>query len=86
MLGLLCPYYIFQSYFGIPAERKETSGNKTLGGEQNDECRIFPHGLGIVPEKQCLMIILNSTMFRAGRKQLWKRSIGRVIQVRKTEF
>ncbi|XP_027744232.1 dynein heavy chain 5, axonemal isoform X6 [Empidonax traillii] len=26
------------------------------------------------------MLILNSTMFRAGRKQLWKRSIGRVIK------
>ncbi|XP_027519572.1 dynein heavy chain 5, axonemal isoform X6 [Corapipo altera] len=26
------------------------------------------------------MLILNSTMFRAGRKQLWRRSIGRVIK------
>ncbi|XP_032555884.1 dynein heavy chain 5, axonemal isoform X6 [Chiroxiphia lanceolata] len=26
------------------------------------------------------MLMLNSTMFRAGRKQLWKRSIGRVIK------
>lgn len=32
------------------------------------------------------MFISNSTMFRAGRKQLWKQSIGRVIKVRKTEL
>lgn len=32
------------------------------------------------------MFTSNTTMFRAGRKQLWKQSIGRVIKVRKTEL
>lgn len=53
---------------------------------KNDESRILRHGLRLIAEKQYLMVIFTSTMFRAGRKQLWKQSIGRVIKVRKTEL
>lgn len=53
---------------------------------QNDESRSLLRGLRLIAEKEYLMLILNSTMFRAGRKQLWKQSIGRVIKVRKTEL
>lgn len=70
--------------FLLKGEKQDQT--KHWGEAQNDECSSFPRGLGPVPEKPCLMLILNNTMFRAGRKQLWKRSIGRVIKVRKTEF
>lgn len=44
------------------------------------------HGLRLSVEKQYLIFTSNTTMFRAGRKQLWKQSIGRVIKVRKTKL
>jgi len=53
---------------------------------QNDESRSLLHGLRLIAATQYLMLTSNSTMFRAGRKQLWKQSIGRVIKVRKTEL